>query len=228
MVDRFRPLPLSRAALMFVGLLFAPSVHAQAVSPAPDSVVTSEADSTPASLPSASDARFRNRMLSWSAPAAIAEPSGPVAMPVPNFRLSSGFGIRTDPLRHVPETHAGVDMPDIAGTPVRASADGIVERAGSAGGYGNLIEIDHGGGVETRYGHLSRLLVSPDAVVKRGQIIALMGSTGRSTGSHLHFEVRLRGRPVDPLPYLEGNRSIGMRLSPPQAPIVSAFARALQ
>src|SRR3546814_16364619 len=88
--------------------------------------------------------------------------------------------------------HAGVDIPGPIGTPIYATADGIVERAGRAGGYGNLVEIDHGKGIETRYGHLSKILVKPNQRVKRGQGVALMGSTGRSTGRHLHYEVRIR------------------------------------
>src|SRR3546814_2326662 len=84
-----------------------------------------------------------------------------------------------------------------------ATADGIVERAGRAGGYGNLVEIDHGKGIETRYGHLSKILVKPNQRVKRGQVVALMGSTGRSTGSHLHYEVRIDGRAVNPIPFLQ-------------------------
>ena len=78
----------------------------------------------------------------------------------------------------------------------------MVERAGRAGGYGNLVEISHGKGIETRYGHLSQILIAPNAQVHRGQLIGLMGSTGRSTGSHLHYEVRVDGHAVNPVPFL--------------------------
>ena len=99
--------------------------------------------------------------------------------------------------------HAGVDIPGPVGTPVYATADGMVDRAGTASGYGNLVEIDHGRGIQTRYGHLSRILVAPNTYVHRGQLIALMGSTGRSTGPHLHYEVRIDGHAVNPAPFLQ-------------------------
>ena len=93
-----------------------------------------------------------------------------------------------------------------SGTPVYATADGTVGRAGwNSGGYGNLVEVNHGRGIETRYGHLSQILVSPGQQVKRGQLIARMGSTGRSTGSHLHYEVRIDGKAVNPIPFMQGN-----------------------
>ena len=98
--------------------------------------------------------------------------------------------------------HAGVDIPGPIGTPIYATADGMIDRAERAGGYGNMVEIDHGKGIATRYGHLSKILVTPGAHVKRGDLIALMGSTGRSTGSHLHYEVRIDGHAVNPVPFL--------------------------
>ena len=99
--------------------------------------------------------------------------------------------------------HAGIDLAAPLGTPVYATADGFVDRAEWAGGYGNLVEIDHGKGLQTRFGHLSRILVQPGQRVTRGMLIALMGSTGRSTGSHLHYEVRIDGRAVNPVPFLQ-------------------------
>jgi murein DD-endopeptidase MepM/ murein hydrolase activator NlpD len=89
------------------------------------------------------------------------------------------------------------------GTAVYATADGVVDRAEWSGGYGNLVEIDHGKGLQTRFGHLSRVLVHSGDRVVRGQLIALMGSTGRSTGSHLHYEVRIDGHAVNPVPFLQ-------------------------
>ena len=112
--------------------------------------------------------------------------------------------------------HSGIDIPGPLGTPIRASASGIVRFAGLAGGYGNMIEIDHGDGLETRYGHLSRILVSPGMTIGQGQVLGLMGSTGRSTGSHLHFEVRRDGHPADPLAYLTG-RSVTVAATDIQA-----------
>src|SRR5262249_16884889 len=124
----------------------------------------------------------------------------PSMQPVHNLNFSSNFGVRSDPFRGVAAMHAGVDIPGPLGTPVYATADGIIARAGRASGYGNLVEINHGKGIETRYGHLSKILVTPNTRVHRGQLIALMGSTGRSTGSHLHYEVRIDGRAVNPVP----------------------------
>ena len=99
--------------------------------------------------------------------------------------------------------HAGIDLAGPVGTPIHATADGIVVRAGwNSGGYGNLVEIDHGRGIITRYGHMSSMSVKSGARVSRGQVIGRMGSTGRSTGSHLHYEVRIDDRPVNPIPFM--------------------------
>ena len=118
--------------------------------------------------------------------------------PVANTE-SSGFGWRDDPIRHRPKFHSGTDFRGKHGTPVVAAGDGIVVFAGRRGGYGNLVEIDHGGGVITRYAHLRRMHAKEDAVVVAGQQIGQIGSTGRTTGPHLHFEVRLADSPVDPV-----------------------------
>ena len=99
--------------------------------------------------------------------------------------------------------HSGVDIPGQYATPIYATADGVVGRTGWVGGYGNLVEIEHGRGIQTRYGHLSSILVAPGKRVKRGDLVALMGSTGRSTGNHLHYEVRIDGRAVNPVPFLQ-------------------------
>ena len=98
----------------------------------------------------------------------------------------------------------GIDLAGHFGTPIYATADGIVLRAGwNSGGYGNLVQLEHGKGLETRYGHLSQILVHDGQRVHRGDLIALVGSTGRSTGSHLHYEVRIDGRAVNPMPFLQ-------------------------
>ena len=151
------------------------------------------------------DSQFRNLFMTWKKldtleQAAIAIPS---LQPVDNIKLSSNFGVRSDPFRGTAAMHAGIDLPGPVGTPVYATADGIVGRAQRAGGYGNLVELNHGKGIQTRYGHLSKILVSPNSRVRRGQLIGLMGSTGRSTGSQLHYEVRVDGAAVNPIPYLQ-------------------------
>lgn len=142
-------------------------------------------------------------------------------------RISSRFGPRADPFHRAARMHYGIDIPGRAGTPVYAAEGGVVRFAGRAGGYGNLIEIAHPGGTRTRYGHLAAILVSAGTEVARGEAIARMGSTGRSTGSHLHFELRTNGRAVDPLPHLGGAapaRKAGGVI--PATQHVSAFARA--
>jgi murein DD-endopeptidase MepM/ murein hydrolase activator NlpD len=113
-------------------------------------------------------------------------------------QITSGFGVRHDPLTGQITSHQGLDVGAAEGTPIRASAAGVVKFAGPKGGYGNAVEIDHGDGVVTLYGHASELLVSQGDSVQPGQEIARVGSTGRSTGPHLHFEVRVGGTAVDP------------------------------
>lgn len=129
----------------------------------------------------------------------------PSAQPVDKMIYTSTFGVRSDPFRGGRAMHAGVDIPGSFASPIYATADGIVGRAGRTGGYGNLVELEHGKGIQTRYGHLSSILVAPGTRVKRGQLIALMGSTGRSTGNHLHYEVRIDGHAVNPRPFIQSN-----------------------
>ena len=150
------------------------------------------------------DQQFRSLFNTWKK--LDAQPQGaisiPSVQPVERLAFTSNFGIRSDPFRGTAAMHAGVDIPGPVGTPVYATADGTVDRAERAGGYGNMVEVDHGKGIATRYGHLSKILVEPGAHVHRGQLIALMGSTGRSTGPHLHYEVRIDGHAVNPAPFL--------------------------
>ncbi len=151
------------------------------------------------------DPTFKSLFASWKkldniADGAIAVPSD---KPVKLASFQSAFGERTDPFERRRKMHAGIDLAAPIGTPIYATADGIVSDAGwNSGGYGNLIKVDHGSGIETRYGHLSRILVSPGQRVTRGQQIGRMGSTGRSTGSHLHYEVRISGNAVNPIPFM--------------------------
>jgi flagellar protein FlgJ len=112
---------------------------------------------------------------------------------------SSGFGWRDDPIRHTRRFHSGTDFRGDYGTPVLAAGDGLVAYCGRLGGYGNVIDIDHGGGVITRYAHLRRIDTKKFAAVTAGERIGQVGSTGRATGPHLHFEVRIDGAPVSPI-----------------------------
>jgi len=116
--------------------------------------------------------------------------------------LTDGFGGRSDPFTREPGQHAAIDISSANGQPVRAPADGIVVKAEWANGYGNVIYISHGYGYSTRYGHLSSFATRPGQRVKRGEVIGYVGSTGRSTGPHLHYEVRVNNNPVNPLEYI--------------------------
>jgi murein DD-endopeptidase MepM/ murein hydrolase activator NlpD len=126
----------------------------------------------------------------------------PGGRPVASGYISSLYGRRTDPFHGDQAMHQGLDFAGAPGTEVLAVADGIVSHAGPDGGYGRLIEITHGNGYVTRYAHNAKLLVKPGDTVRRGDAIALMGSTGRSTGTHVHFEVRRDGRTVNPLAFV--------------------------
>ncbi|HTH29567.1 MAG TPA: M23 family metallopeptidase [Sphingobium sp.] len=165
--------------------------------------------STAAQAAPASDAQFASLFSAWQkldGPGAAQTKVAaiPSRKPVDEVSFTSNFGVRNDPFNGRHRMHQGVDIPGAIGTPVYATADGIVSRAGWVGGYGNLVEVSHGNGLQTRYGHLSKLIAEPNQRVVRGQLIGLMGSTGRSTGSHLHYEVRIAGAAVNPVPYLEG------------------------
>lgn len=113
--------------------------------------------------------------------------------------LTSGFGIRYHPIHGGSRFHSGVDLAAPAGSPLTATLDGVVRTAGWAGGYGLLVAITHSGGVETRYAHLSRLNVTEGELVSEGDIIGFVGSTGETTGPHVHYEVRSNGTPLNPL-----------------------------
>jgi murein DD-endopeptidase MepM/ murein hydrolase activator NlpD len=132
----------------------------------------------------------------------------PTSMPAAVMMMSSGFGYRSDPFTGAGAMHNGLDFKGPIGTPILAAADGRITFAGSQGGYGNTIEITHANGLVTRYAHLSGLNVRHGQKVARGAQIARMGSTGRSTGSHLHFEVRLNGQAINPRKFLEANPDV--------------------
>ena len=123
--------------------------------------------------------------------------------------FTSGFGVRSDPFLGRPAMHTGLDFRAATGDPVRVTANGKVVSAGWSGGYGRMVEVDHGNGLSTRYGHLSEINVRVGEIVKIGQVVGLVGSTGRSTGPHLHYETRIEGEAVDPQKFLRA----GVRLS---------------
>ena len=154
----------------------------------------------------AADPNFKALFHSWTKLDQLEQ--GTVAIPstepVRGVNFTSGYGVRSDPFRGRAAMHAGIDLAGPIGTPIYATADATVGRSEyNSGGYGNLVELEHGHGIQTRYGHLSKSLVSAGQKVKRGDVIGLMGSTGRSTGSHLHYEVRIDGKAVNPVPFLQ-------------------------
>ncbi|WP_298882895.1 peptidoglycan DD-metalloendopeptidase family protein [uncultured Bradyrhizobium sp.] len=128
---------------------------------------------------------------------------------VGEVEFTSGFGVRSDPFLGRPAMHTGLDFRAATGDPARVTANGRVVSAGWSGGYGRMVEVDHGNGLSTRYGHLSEINVKVGEIVKIGQVIGLVGSTGRSTGPHLHYETRIDGEAVDPQKFLRA----GVRLS---------------
>ncbi|WP_020185222.1 M23 family metallopeptidase [Methylopila sp. 73B] len=137
----------------------------------------------------------------------------PIRTPAPGASISSGFGARTDPFLGQPAFHAGLDFESAHGRPIRATAPGRVTAAGYSGGYGLMVEVDHGGGLTTRFGHMSSAAVRIGQTVKAGAVLGLVGSTGRSTGPHLHYETRIDGEAVDPLRFLRAGSAYAATLS---------------
>ncbi|HEY9580261.1 MAG TPA: M23 family metallopeptidase [Rhizorhapis sp.] len=211
--------PAARSALKIV--LVGVAVSAAAPVMASDVVMDSQDDEAlgvQAAAPT--DADFRAIFTSWKKMDNVAHAtvSIPSRKPVDHISLTSNYGVRSDPFNGHRRAHKGIDIPGPVGTPIYATADGIVSRSGRAGGYGNLIEINHGDGISTRYGHMSKLIVEPNQRVRRGQVIGLMGSTGRSTGSHLHYEVRIDGEAVNPVPFVKsGDYVLALNTKPPLA-----------
>ncbi|MFZ1681302.1 MAG: M23 family metallopeptidase, partial [Rhizobiaceae bacterium] len=136
----------------------------------------------------------------------------PLGNPAPGAALSSTFGSRSDPILGTPAFHAGLDFRAATGDPIKATAAGTIVKAGWNGGYGQMVEIDHGKGFTTRYAHMSFVAVAPGQKVKAGAVIGKAGSTGRSTGPHLHYEVRRAGEAVDPLAFLKAGRKLAEAL----------------
>ncbi|MGE5478509.1 MAG: M23 family metallopeptidase [Bacteroidales bacterium] len=133
----------------------------------------------------------------------------PLAAPLAQYEVTSGYGRRRDPINRRAAMHTGIDLRAPLRAPVAATAPGRVVFAGRKGGYGRVVEVDHGLGVRTRYAHLSRITVRVGQAVALGGRVGLLGSTGRSTGPHLHYEVLVDGRPRNPQPFLKA----GARLS---------------
>lgn len=168
------------------------------------------------------DAEFRNLFANWQSLdkpqlATVAAVVGtalrrsgsavsiPSRMPVEGVRLTSSYGMREHPVLGGRRAHKGIDLAAPTGTPIYASADGMVSKAEWFSGYGLYVALEHGGDLQTRYGHMSRINVLSGQQVRKGDVIGFVGSTGRSTGPHLHYEVRIAGEAVNPIPYLQEN-----------------------
>ena len=136
----------------------------------------------------------------------------PIANPIPGMPVSSPFGVRKDPLLGMVAFHSGMDFRATSGSSVLATANGTVTAADYNGGYGNMVEIDHGNGLSTRYGHMSRIVVSVGEHVKPGDVLGKVGSTGRSTGPHLHYEVRKNGNAINPVGFMTIGRQLAAEL----------------
>lgn len=134
--------------------------------------------------------------------------SMPLSIPLGTIKISSPFGGRIDPINGERSFHPGIDLMGAYRTPVYATGPGVVVHAGWYGGYGNMVEIDHGHGVHTRYGHLYKVKVNVGQHITGHKVIGLLGSTGRSTGPHVHYEVDVNGEPVDPMKFVDAGKSI--------------------
>lgn len=132
----------------------------------------------------------------------------PLGKPLDHIRVTSPFGAREDPFQGAPARHEAVDLGGMTGLPVYATAPGKVSRAGRWGWYGNIVEIDHGLGFKTRYAHMDKIFVQKGDTVRSGDKIGHVGSTGRSTGPHLHYEVRVRGVPMDPIQFIKAKKDV--------------------
>lgn len=205
---------LCAAATMFV----APAVHANSSASTAADIIAPVREAQAETLANG-DERFRELFASWTTldnmnsvqqddPVTVFERptvSVPSLTPVNGARMTSRFGMRNHPVRGGRRMHKGIDLAAPTGTPVYATADGIVGLARWGRGYGLYIKIDHGADLETRYAHLSRLAVAAGDRVEKGEVIGYVGSTGWSTGPHLHYEVRVDGVAVNPIHYMLAN-----------------------
>jgi murein DD-endopeptidase MepM/ murein hydrolase activator NlpD len=152
------------------------------------------------------DEQFRALFAGWQGTSAApvrSTVSIPSRIPVEGVRLTSDYGMRWHPVTGGRRQHKGVDLAGPTGTPVHATADGTVARADWFSSYGLYVQLEHGGNLQTRYGHMSRLNVAAGQQVHKGDVIGYIGTTGRSTGPHLHYEVRIAGEAVNPIPYMQ-------------------------
>lgn len=153
------------------------------------------------------DAQFTELFAKWENPGQPLTQTRPVVsipsrMPLENARMTSDYGMRVHPVLKRRLGHKGVDLAAPTGTPIYATADGFVSKAEYFSSYGNYVSIEHGARVQTRYAHMSGIEVADGTWVKKGDLIGYVGSTGRSTGPHLHYEVRIDGEAVNPVPYM--------------------------
>jgi murein DD-endopeptidase MepM/ murein hydrolase activator NlpD len=178
---------------------------------------TAEATRT-STTTSAGDEQFQRLFATWQAldgnthlPSAAPQKGAvsiPSIVPLAGVHMTSGFGMRWHPVIGGRRQHQGVDLASPIGTPIHATADGMVAMAERFGGYGLYVQIEHGGSLETRYGHMSRIAVAQGQQVHKGDVIGYVGTTGRSTGPHLHYEVRVDGSAVNPMPYMHGGEQL--------------------
>ncbi len=192
------------------GILTMGAYPAFANSSAASADITAAARDARTSPISGGDDQFRNLFASWgsldgnaaSAPAPTTTVAIPSIMPLASAKMTSNYGMREHPVIGGRRNHKGVDLAAPTGTPIYATADGVVSRADRFSSYGLYIALQHGADLETRYAHMSRLAVAAGQRVNKGDIIGYVGSTGRSTGPHLHYEVRMDGVAVNPIPYM--------------------------
>ena len=203
------------AALAAVGMFFsAGATPALANASAAAADIAAPVRDARATGVTAGDEQFKQLFASWQAldtgvPATVQNPIAPSATvsipsrnPLSASYTSSGYGNRTHPVLGGTRSHKGVDLAAPTGTPIYATADGTVGKAEWFSSYGMYVAIDHGGDLETRYAHMSRIAVASGQRVRKGDVIGYVGSTGRSTGPHLHYEVRVAGAAVNPVPYM--------------------------
>lgn len=206
-----RHLPKASAAICIaVSLIAAAPAAANSSTNSATADVTAPIKEAQAESLTSGDPRFRQLFASWTAldnsgpGAPVEQPTVaiPSRMPLAGARLTSSYGMRDHPVLRKRASHKGVDLAAPTGTPVYATADGIVGRADWFSSYGLYVSLDHGAELETRYAHMSKLAVAAGDTVRKGDIIGYVGSTGRSTGAHLHYEVRIDGVAVNPIPYM--------------------------